>query len=120
MIPRGASDRKESSGPDLATTMEKVSTFFSFIWEVIVNKHQEGIYNTICLGVILALPLLVIITLIFICCHCCWHRLTQRRHRPEQNQHKKKKKKKKKAEDDLWISTQPKLLQMEKMSSLPI
>lgn len=37
---------------------------------------------------------------------------------PERNKGKKKKKKKKKAEEDLWISAQPKLLQMEKRPSL--
>nr|XP_010334403.1 uncharacterized protein KIAA0040 homolog [Saimiri boliviensis boliviensis]XP_039316035.1 uncharacterized protein KIAA0040 homolog [Saimiri boliviensis boliviensis]XP_039316036.1 uncharacterized protein KIAA0040 homolog [Saimiri boliviensis boliviensis]XP_039316037.1 uncharacterized protein KIAA0040 homolog [Saimiri boliviensis boliviensis] len=97
--------------------MERISAFFSSVWDTILAKHQEGIYNTICLGVLLGLPLLVIITLLFICCHCCCSRPGKRGQQPEQN---KKKKKKKKAEDDLWISAQPKLLQMEKRPSLPV
>ncbi|XP_003410930.1 uncharacterized protein KIAA0040 homolog [Loxodonta africana] len=99
--------------------MEKISSFFSAIWDIISTKHQEGIFNTICLGVLLGLPLLVVLTLIFICCHCCWSRPGKRGQQPEQNK-KKKKKKKKKDEEDLWISAQPKLLQMEKRPSLPV
>ncbi|XP_016044631.1 uncharacterized protein KIAA0040 homolog [Erinaceus europaeus] len=117
MSPGLANELRSSSSHNLAANMEKASTFFSFIWDVIMTKHQEGLYNTICLGVILTLPLLVTITLIFICCHCCWHRPGKGSHQPERNQRMKKKKK---AEDDLWISAQPKLLQMEKMSSLPV
>nr|XP_004027985.3 uncharacterized protein KIAA0040 homolog [Gorilla gorilla gorilla]XP_004027987.3 uncharacterized protein KIAA0040 homolog [Gorilla gorilla gorilla]XP_004027989.3 uncharacterized protein KIAA0040 homolog [Gorilla gorilla gorilla]XP_018882462.2 uncharacterized protein KIAA0040 homolog [Gorilla gorilla gorilla] len=99
--------------------MERISTFFSSIWDTILTKHQEGIYNTICLGVLLGLPLLVIITLLFICCHCCWSPPGKTGQQPEKNK-KKKKKKKKKDEEDLWISAQPKLLQMEKRPSLPV
>ncbi|XP_037594986.1 uncharacterized protein KIAA0040 homolog [Cebus imitator] len=98
--------------------MERISAFFSSMWDTILAKHQEGIYNTICLGVLLGLPLLVIITLLFICCHWCCSRTGKRGQEPEQN--KKKKKKKKKDEEDLWISAQPKLLQMEKRPSLPV
>lgn len=87
-----------------------------------MTKHQEGLFNTICLSVILALPLLVALTLLFICCHCCWSRLGRRGQQPEQNAGGKgrKKKKKKKGEEDLWISVQPKLLQMDKRPSLPV
>ncbi|XP_012871165.1 PREDICTED: uncharacterized protein KIAA0040 homolog [Dipodomys ordii] len=97
--------------------MEKISFFFSAIWDTILSKHQEGIFNTICLAVLLGLPLLVILTLLFICCHCCWSRPGKSSQQPERN---KKKKKKKKDEEDLWISAQPKLLQMEKRPSLPV
>lgn len=97
--------------------MEKVSSFFSDIWDTIVTKHQEGLFNTVCLGVILGLPLLVVITLLFICCHCCWSRPGKSSQQPERN---KGKKKKKKGEEDLWISAQPKLLQLEKRPSLPV
>ncbi|KAM6218478.1 uncharacterized protein KIAA0040 homolog [Rhynchocyon petersi] len=96
--------------------MEKISTFFNSIWDTISAKHQEGIYNTICLGVVLGLPLLVILAVLFICCHCCWSRPRKGSQQPERN----KRKKKKKAEEDLWISAQPKLLQMEKRPSLPV
>lgn len=102
--------------------MEKVKNFFGDIWDLLVTKHQEGLFNTICLSVILALPLLVALTLLFICCHCCWSRLGRRGQQPEQNAGGKgrKKKKKKKGEEDLWISVQPKLLQMDKRPSLPV
>ncbi|XP_054443704.1 uncharacterized protein KIAA0040 homolog [Pteronotus mesoamericanus] len=103
--------------------MEKVNSFFNDIWDILMTKHQEGLFNTICLGVILALPLLVIIVLLFVCCHCCWSRCGrcgQCGQQPERSKGKKKKKKKKKGEDDLWISAQPKLLQMDKRPSLPV
>ncbi|KAM4861692.1 uncharacterized protein KIAA0040 homolog isoform 1-T4 [Thomomys bottae] len=101
--------------------MKKISSFFSAIWDTILTKHQEGLFNTICLAVLLALPLLVILTLIFICCHCCWSRPGKSSQQLEPNKRrKKKKKKKKKDEEDLWISAQPKLLQMEKRPSLPV
>ncbi|KAB0398952.1 hypothetical protein E2I00_015586 [Balaenoptera physalus] len=99
--------------------MEKISAFFSAIWDTVSAKHQEGLFNSICLGILLGLPLLVIITLLFICCHCCWSRAGKSGQQPERNKGKKKKKKKK-AEEDLWISAQPKLLQMEKRPSLPV
>ncbi|KAG8515760.1 hypothetical protein J0S82_010842 [Galemys pyrenaicus] len=98
--------------------MEKISAFFNSIWDIISTKHQEGLYNTICLGVVLGLPLLVIITLLFICCHCCCSRPGKSGRQSEQN--KGKKKKKKKGEEDLWISAQPKFLQLEKRPSLPV
>ncbi|XP_040302653.1 uncharacterized protein KIAA0040 homolog [Herpailurus yagouaroundi] len=98
--------------------MEKISSFFSIIWDTILTKHQQGLFNTICLGILLGLPLLVVMTFIFICCHCCWSRPGKSGPQPERN--KGKKKKKRKAEEDLWISAQPKLLQMEKRPSLPV
>lgn len=103
-------------GPLQPSTMEKIKSFFSAIWDTILNRHEEGLFNTVCLGIILALPLLVVITLTFICCHCCWNRPGKRDQQPGQNKGKKKKK----AEEDLWISAQPKLLQMEKRPSLPV
>uniref|UniRef100_A0A7N5KAK4 KIAA0040 n=2 Tax=Ailuropoda melanoleuca TaxID=9646 RepID=A0A7N5KAK4_AILME len=99
--------------------MEKISSFFSIMWDTVLTKHQEGLFNTICLGILLGLPLLVVITSLFICCHCCWSRLGKNGQQPEQNKGKKRRKRKKKAEEDLWISAQPKLLQMEKRPSLP-
>ncbi|KAM5239358.1 uncharacterized protein KIAA0040 homolog [Ctenodactylus gundi] len=104
--------------------MERISSFCHSIWDSILNRHQEGFtlntvcINTICLAVLLGLPLLVILTVLFIWCHCC--RQGKKRQQPEKNKKKKKKKKKKKDEEDLWISAQPKLLQMEKRPSLPV
>ncbi|KAM7053962.1 uncharacterized protein KIAA0040 homolog [Molossus nigricans] len=100
--------------------MEKVSSFFGDIWDTILTRHQEGLFNTICLGVILGLPLLVIAILVFVCCYSCWSRPGQGAQRPERSKGKKRKRKKKKGEEDLWISAQPKLLQMEKRPSLPV
>ncbi|XP_016076881.1 PREDICTED: uncharacterized protein KIAA0040 homolog [Miniopterus natalensis] len=98
--------------------MEKVGSFFSDIWDTILTKHQEGLFNTVCLGVILALPLLLVIALLFVCCYSCWSRPGDGGQRPGRN--KGKKKRKRKGEDDLWISAQPKLLPMEKRLSLPV
>lgn len=99
--------------------MEKMSSFFGAIWDTILTKHEAGLFNSICLGVILGLPLLVLVTLLFICCHCCCSRPCESGRQPPRNKGKKKKKKKK-AEEDLWISAQPKLLQLEKRLSLPV
>ncbi|XP_057585652.1 uncharacterized protein KIAA0040 homolog [Hippopotamus amphibius kiboko] len=99
--------------------MEKISAFLSALWDTVSARHQEGLFNSICLGILLGLPLLVVLTFLFICCHCCWSRGGTRGQPPERDKGKKKKKKKK-AEEDLWISAQPKLLQMEKRPSLPV
>lgn len=99
--------------------MAQVRAFFEQLWEGIVRKHRQGVYNTVCLGVVLALPLLLLLTLLAICCHCCWARPARSRPQPERGQ-KRKKRKKKKAEEDLWISAQPKLLQLDKRPSLPV
>ncbi|KAM9005918.1 uncharacterized protein KIAA0040 homolog [Sarcophilus harrisii] len=97
--------------------MEKISSFFSNLWSLIYTKHEQGIFNTICLGILLGLPVLVLLALLFVCCHCCWSRSGKNSGQSERN---KKKKKKKKGEEDLWISAQPKLLQLEKRPSLPV
>lgn len=99
--------------------MERNSTFFDSIWETILTRHERGVFNTVCLAVLLGLPLVVLLTLFFICCHCCCSRPPKSNQQAEQNK-KKKKKKKKKKDEDLWISAQPKLLQMEKRPSLPV
>ncbi|CAH6789349.1 4930523C07Rik [Phodopus roborovskii] len=99
--------------------MERNSSFFNSIWETIQTRHERGIFNTVCLAVLLGLPLVVVLTLLFVCCHCCCSRPPKNGQQSDQNK-KKKKKKKKKKDEDLWISAQPKLLQMEKRPSLPI
>lgn len=106
----------QAVSPTQPSTMERVITFLTSIWDIIVTKHQEGVFNTVCLAILLGLPLVVVLTLIFICCHCCWSRGRSR----QQSEQNKRKKKKKKDEEDLWISAQPKLLQMEKRPSLPV
>ncbi|XP_009871233.1 PREDICTED: uncharacterized protein KIAA0040 homolog [Apaloderma vittatum] len=98
---------------------QKISSFFNSILELIRTKHEEGVFNTVCLAVLLGLPFVVIIAFIFICCHCCFCGPSSNGQlHTERN--KKKKKKKKKDEEDLWISAQPKLLLLDKRPSLPI
>ncbi|XP_042322110.1 uncharacterized protein KIAA0040 homolog isoform X2 [Sceloporus undulatus] len=104
-------------------SMEQISNFFNSIWTFILSKHQEGIYNTICLAVVLGLPALVLLIGIFICCHCCFCGQQQKnngsysRRSPPQGK-KRIKMMRKKKEEDLWISAQPKLLLLEKRPSL--
>ncbi|XP_058034273.1 uncharacterized protein KIAA0040 homolog [Ahaetulla prasina] len=106
--------------------MEQISNFFHSIWSFICLKHQEGIYNTICLAVLMGLPVLVIVVGIFICCHCCFCGQQQRDKNSHSSsspiqgkrRHNIMKKKKKKKEEDLWISAQPKVLLLAKRPSL--
>ncbi|XP_010018039.1 PREDICTED: uncharacterized protein KIAA0040 homolog [Nestor notabilis] len=107
---------------------QKISSFFNSILELIRTKHEEGIFNTVCLAVLLGLPFVVLIAFIFICCHCCFcsrQGESRRKGGPSSNgqlhaERNKKKKKKKRDEEDLWISAQPKLLLLDKRPSLPI
>ncbi|KAM6124326.1 uncharacterized protein KIAA0040 homolog [Pterocles gutturalis] len=109
---------------------QKISSFFNSILELIRTKHQEGVFNTVCLAVLMGLPFVVLIAFIFICCHCCFcsRRRESRKKKSSTSsngqlhaeRNKKKKKKKKKDEEDLWISAQPKLLLLDKRPSLPI
>uniref|UniRef100_A0A8C6JV33 Uncharacterized protein n=1 Tax=Melopsittacus undulatus TaxID=13146 RepID=A0A8C6JV33_MELUD len=109
--------------------MERIiSSFFNSILELIRTKHEEGIFNTVCLAVLLGLPFVVLIAFIFICCHYCFcnrRRKSRKKGGPSSNgqlraERNKKKKKKKRDEEDLWISAQPKLLLLDKRPSLPI
>ncbi|KAM6262107.1 LOW QUALITY PROTEIN: uncharacterized protein KIAA0040 homolog [Porphyrio hochstetteri] len=107
---------------------QKISSFFNSILELIRTKHKEGIFNTVCLAVLMGLPFVVLIVVIFICCHCCFcsrKRKSVKKGGYSSNgqlhaERNKKKKKKKKDEEDLWISAQPKLLLLDKRPSLPI
>nr|XP_056701529.1 uncharacterized protein KIAA0040 homolog [Euleptes europaea] len=96
--------------------MEQIGSFFHSIGTFIRSKHQEGIYNSACLAVLLGLPVLVLLISIFICCHCCC--CSQRRKDSSTSGPSHGKKRRKKKEEDLWISTQPKLLLLEKRPSL--
>lgn len=106
---------------------QKISSFFNSILELIRTKHEEGIFNTVCLAVLLGLPFVVLIAFIFICCHYCFcsRQRKSRKGGPSSSgqlhaERNKKKKKKKRDEEDLWISAQPKLLLLDKRPSLPI
>ncbi|XP_053104006.1 uncharacterized protein KIAA0040 homolog [Hemicordylus capensis] len=107
--------------------MEQISSFFHSIWTFIHIKHQQGIYNTVCLAVLMGLPALVLLVGVFICCHCCFCSRRQKgsggHSSSDPSQGKKRNKMmvmKKKKEEDLWISAQPKLLLLEKRPSLQV
>ncbi|XP_014863847.1 PREDICTED: uncharacterized protein KIAA0040 homolog [Poecilia mexicana] len=50
---------------------QSVQDFFSWLWTLAVDKHNQGVYNTVCLVILLTLPLLVVLTAVVVCCHCC-------------------------------------------------
>ncbi|OCT82783.1 uncharacterized protein KIAA0040-like [Xenopus laevis] len=93
--------------------MDNINSFFLSIYDMLKAKHEEGIYNTVCLSVLLALPLLTLLILSIVCCHCCCCR-TKKRQNIKYPAGKKKKGKKE--EEDLWIpSPQNKSLMLEKI-----
>ncbi|XP_076151347.1 uncharacterized protein KIAA0040 homolog [Alosa pseudoharengus] len=93
---------------------EEILGFFSDLWNTATSKHDQGIYNTVCLVVLLALPLVVLATALVVCCHCCCCRHDRccgccrgsggedgaGGHRAE----KRRKKNGKAKNEDLWIS----------------
>lgn len=93
---------------------EQIPEFFNDLWTLLVTKHNEGIYNTLCIVVLLMLPVLVFCTSLVVCCHCCSSFCRGRdccccrdSATLTETQVEKKKKKKKNAgpnEQDLWIS----------------
>ncbi|XP_065132687.1 uncharacterized protein KIAA0040 homolog [Paramisgurnus dabryanus] len=50
---------------------EAILQFFNDICNLVVAKHNQSIHNTICLVVLLSLPLVIIFTSLLVCCHCC-------------------------------------------------
>lgn len=50
---------------------ESIQEFFTQLWSFVTEKHNQGVYNTVCLAVLLTLPLLVLLTILVVCCHCC-------------------------------------------------
>ncbi|XP_029474096.1 uncharacterized protein KIAA0040 homolog [Rhinatrema bivittatum] len=97
--------------------MDHFSTFFKSLGHLVVTKHEEGLYNTVCLGVLLALPAVLLVLTLIICCHCCCCR---QKKSGSANIQSEKKRKKKNAEEDLWISASPKSMMLEKMPSLSV
>ncbi|XP_030631893.1 uncharacterized protein KIAA0040 homolog [Chanos chanos] len=94
---------------------DKIQVFFNEIWSLVSNKHNQGIYNTVCLVVLLALPLVMLFTAFMVCCHCCCCRRANcvpccRRKDdttvsdPKSEKKKKKKKNSSQKAEDLWIS----------------
>ncbi|XP_018411047.1 PREDICTED: uncharacterized protein KIAA0040 homolog [Nanorana parkeri] len=98
--------------------MEHINAFFQSIYKEIQTKHEHGIYNSICLGVLLALPLLVLFISSIICCHyCCCRTRKSNTLKPSPV----KKKRKKNEEEDLWItSPQSKSILLEKVPSFNV
>lgn len=82
--------------------------FFNQLWSFATEKHNQGVYNTVCLVVLLALPLLVILTTLAVCCHCCCCRHANScccgNGAAASRSETKKKKKNSANTDDLWIS----------------
>ncbi|XP_069497237.1 uncharacterized protein KIAA0040 homolog [Ambystoma mexicanum] len=98
--------------------MDKITEFFTRLWELVESKHREGVYQSVCLGVLIALPFTVLLVTAVACCHCCCcgrrkESSVTARAKPEKN------KRKKKEDEDLWISVHPKSMLLEKMPSLP-
>lgn len=93
-------------------TMKQIVEFFSELWMLLITKHNEGIYNTVCAVVLLMLPLLFFFTSLIVCCHfcsslcrgcdccCCRDSTTLAGTQVE----KTKKKNGAQSEKDLWIS----------------
>ncbi|CAL8366717.1 unnamed protein product [Boreogadus saida] len=87
--------------------------FFNQLWSFAEDKHNQGVYNTVCLAVLLALPLLVLLTSLVVCCHyccggsgccCCCCRRRDKGAVTARSDTKKKKKQTRGDTEDLWIS----------------
>ncbi|XP_056453640.1 uncharacterized protein KIAA0040 homolog [Gadus chalcogrammus] len=90
-----------------------VLDFFNQLWNFAADKHNQGVYNTVCLAVLLALPLLVLLTSLVVCCHyccggsgccCCRRRRDKGAAVTARSDTKKKKKQNRGDTEDLWIS----------------
>ncbi|KAF7652968.1 hypothetical protein LDENG_00088910 [Lucifuga dentata] len=89
-----------------------IQDFFNQIWSFATAKHNQGVYNTVCLVVLLALPLLVLLTSLVVCCHCCCCRHANScccccGDTMATARSKTKKKKNSANTEDLWISVKP-------------
>ncbi|XP_077088100.1 uncharacterized protein KIAA0040 homolog [Siphateles boraxobius] len=93
---------------------ESILQFFNDMWSLASSKHDQSIYNTVCLVVLLTLPLVVLFTSVLVCCHCCCcrhadgYRCCRGKGETSVTNVKSEKKKKKKNgsqnSEDLWIS----------------
>lgn len=92
---------------------DSIRDFFSQLWSFAVDKHNQGAYNTICLMVLLTLPLLVLLTTLVVCCHCCCCRHANGccgcccQGDASRGKSDTKKKKNSAKTEDLWISVKP-------------
>lgn len=88
-----------------------IEEFFNQLWSFATEKHNQGVYNTVCLIVLLTLPLLVLLTTLVVCCHCCCCRHANRccscccrDSTASTRSEAKKKKNSSNNTEDLWIS----------------
>ncbi|KAF4117400.1 hypothetical protein G5714_001953 [Onychostoma macrolepis] len=104
---------------------EEILQFFSDIWNLASSKHDQSVYNTVCLVVLLTLPLVVLFTSLLVCCHCCCcrnangRRCCCRKGETSVTNTKTEKKKKKNASqnnEDLWISVKTDPLSNERLA----
>lgn len=89
------------------TTGFSIQDFFNQLCRFVEDKHKQGAYNTICLVVLLTLPLLVLVTTLVVCCHCCCCRHANGCcccRGDAASARSDTKKKKSSGTDDLWIS----------------
>lgn len=90
-----------------------IQDFINQIWIFVTDKHTQGGYNTVCLVVLLTLPLLVFLTAVVVCCHCCCCRHANSccccccRDGTTTSRSETKKKKNSSNNEDLWISVKP-------------
>ncbi|XP_067894104.1 uncharacterized protein KIAA0040 homolog [Heterodontus francisci] len=92
--------------------LEHVYSFIDSMWDLIITKHSEGVYNSVCLAILLILPLLLLILAVCLCCQvCCCSQESCCKccHRRQETSRKKKL-------DDLWIPSQPQPIMMESLS----
>uniref|UniRef100_A0A671PS28 KIAA0040 n=1 Tax=Sinocyclocheilus anshuiensis TaxID=1608454 RepID=A0A671PS28_9TELE len=87
---------------------EEILQFFSDIWNLASSKHDQSVYNTVCLAVLLTLPLVVLFTSLLVCCHCCCCRNKKKKNSSQNN-------------EDFWISvkTDP-MKELFRVSSTPL
>lgn len=91
---------------------DSIQDFFNQLWRFATDKHNQGVYNTVCLVVLLALPLLVFLTTVVVCCHCCCCRHANScccccGDAMATSRSETKKKKNSANTEDLWISVKP-------------
>ncbi|XP_067846940.1 uncharacterized protein KIAA0040 homolog [Heptranchias perlo] len=92
--------------------LEHVYSFVESMWDLIMMKHSEGVYNSVCLAILLILPLLLLVIIMCLCCQgcCCSHGSSCKCCRRQQEATRKNK------FNDLWIPSQPQPIMMESLS----
>lgn len=86
---------------------ESIRDFFNQLWSLATDKHHQGVYNTVCLAVLLTLPLLVLLTTLVVCCHCCCCRHANRCCCRKDATARSETKMRNNSAEDLWISMAP-------------